>query len=70
MLGCLSAAVPLFAVVFQLLFCVVDRQKTAVDAVLSHLHSLLLFCAADGLKAAVDAVLSDLHSRLLFYVVD
>ena len=69
-LGCLSAAVPLFAVVFQLLFCVVDRQKTAVDAVLSHLHSLLLFCAADRLKAAVDAVLSDLHSRLLFYVVD
>ena len=42
-LGCVSAAVPLFVVVFQLLFCVVNRQKAAVDAVLSHLHSRLLF---------------------------
>ena len=43
-LGCLSAAVPLFFAVFQLLFCDIDRQKAAVDAVLSHFHSRLLFC--------------------------
>ena len=54
-LGCLSAAVPLFAVVFQLLFCVVDRQKAAVDAVLSHLPSKLLFYVVDWQKAAADA---------------
>ena len=51
-------------------YSVADRQKVAVDAVLSDLHGWLLFCAADQQKPAIDAVLSDLHSRLLFCAAD